>query len=643
MPLQKYFLYKSEEWWAKIILLICLVYLFTISLVSEGLYGDTDSIVHYQFARFAFKYPGNFTDHWAKPLFTILCAPFAQFGFQGAIFFNILCGLFTAWFIYLIARKLNYKYALAVIPITLFAPTFMQTMLTSQVEILFALVLAAGVYFFLDKKHIASAIVISLIPFARTEGVMFLVIFLVAFLLIKKYRAIPFLLSGFIFFSIAGSFHYGSLLWFFTKMPYGPKGSAIYGSGDFTFYIYRLHLTLGWPLLLLALTGITFMIIKLFREDKPGFTYSWLTKYYLIPVSFFAFLFVHSFLWWKGMLGVSSSDRFMACIMPLGGIFALTGLNFILSFKINNGWLKPLLIVLILGLIIYYPYQVLEIPAKLTYGTGEIKRAAQALERLDYKKKKVLYADPRLIFFLDEDPFTNGEAFCYLPDPKKPELKMPDSALLVWDTQFSEVEKGILLDEMLQNQHFRLIDGFAPDKDYRFSTGLNHISLIFRKLPVKNPQNEWIRIDSLDFETAVQKYNLPQLTDSVFYSGKKSVRLYRDHLYSITSVKQLKDISVKPKVIIQGRIKALIPVETDLDKLVLVMEVRDKSENMRRYVSVSSKYFKPRLGQWFEMRILTPMLTDFPPDGFMKLYAYYTGSNEVFVDDLILDYLPVSN
>jgi hypothetical protein len=122
----------SENTRAFIILVLCFIYLLAISLLSKGLYGDADSIVHYQFARYAFKYPFHFVDHWAKPLFTTLSAPFAQFGFQGAVLFNILCGLLTAWLIFLIARKLKYSYSLAVIPFSLFAPIYMTTMFSSS-------------------------------------------------------------------------------------------------------------------------------------------------------------------------------------------------------------------------------------------------------------------------------------------------------------------------------------------------------------------------------------------------------------------------------------------------------------------------------------------------------------------------------
>lgn len=60
---------------------------------SEGYIGDADSATHYRFARYAWKYPVNLLDHWAKPVFTLLASPFAKFGHTGVSVFNLLGGL----------------------------------------------------------------------------------------------------------------------------------------------------------------------------------------------------------------------------------------------------------------------------------------------------------------------------------------------------------------------------------------------------------------------------------------------------------------------------------------------------------------------------------------------------------------------
>jgi hypothetical protein len=100
---------------APYILLFTGIALAGIQLLSTGVNGETDSITHYQIARHAFKYPQLFFDHWGKPLFTLLSAPFAQLGYIGSVVFNLLCGLWSSWFAYLISKRLGYPNAWAAI------------------------------------------------------------------------------------------------------------------------------------------------------------------------------------------------------------------------------------------------------------------------------------------------------------------------------------------------------------------------------------------------------------------------------------------------------------------------------------------------------------------------------------------------
>ena len=629
----------SEETWVIILLVFAGIYLFTLSLLSEGLYGDTDSITHYNLARYAFKYTSNFVDHWGKPLFTTLAAPFAQFGLQGVIFFNILCALVTAWMIYKIARKLNYRFALVAIPFSLFAPIFMINLFTSLTEILFALVLVAAIYFFLKERNILSGIIISFIPYARTEGIMYLFIFMVAFIIARKYRVIPFLFTGFIFYSIAGYFHYKTFFWFFTAMPYGEKGSLLYGSGKFWFYLERFPNLMGYPLLILSLIGLAYLVKTLFTDKNQYYSVEWITKYLLIICSFFAFVLIHSFLWWQGMMGVLASHRFMACIMPLGGLMAVIGLNALLSFQSHRIWIKKIIILLIVGLVIWMPFYYFKIPSILTKQTLVMKSTADALLKIGYKDKLLMYFDPKLAFFLGEDP-SNHSIFSYpLPENKQPEQVLADGSLLVWDTHFAEVYKKLSLEDMLKNPFFKLIDGFAPDKDFKFSNGQNYMSFIFLKLTQKN-NNKWITLDFYNFESdSANKTKI--LTDSLSFSGKKSTKLKPGFTYSVSIGVKLASISNTRKVILRGRVKVNSSSDDAPDKTILVLSVHNADGTITRYLSKHGSYYKPEPGNWYEMSIVTPLQTDIPIGGFVKLYVWYQGEKEIYLDDLCLEYIPV--
>ncbi len=591
----------SQERWAIILLILSGLYLMILFFLSAGLFGETDSVTHYLIARYSFKHPYLLLDHWGKPLFTILSAPFAQFGMMGAVFFNVLCALFTAWFIFRMARLLNYRYALAAIPFALFAPVYMVNVLTSLTEILFAMVLVAGIYFFLKKKMILSSVIISFLPFARMEGMMFLVIFISAFILVKKYKAIPFLITGFVIFSIAGYFRYHDLLWFINAIPYGEKQSALYGSGSFWYYLERFHQLLGFPLTILAVIGIIYLVISMFLEKKPSLTVNWLTEYYLIPVSLFSFILAHSFLWWQGMMGVLATSRFMACVLPLGGFLALLGLNRINSWFDRRKYFGTIFTVMIILITIWVPYTLHKIPARPNWSDQVMKETAGYIRAKGLDRYPVCYSDPKLAYYLGIDPYDSRGLYKNIPDPDQSQFLLSDSSIVVWDTHFSEFEHKIRLEQLLNNPCFRLIDVYSPEIDKQFFTGRQYMSAIFMKVPCQNQEDQWITINSKDIKLA--------------------------------------SLDRESKAIVRARARVLYNKDQDPGKIVLVLSVLDNQDETKRYLTINGSYFQSSPGQWFEMSLLTQVSTIVPENGSIKISVSTDGDRQVQVEDLCLDVL----
>jgi hypothetical protein len=599
----KLFKTYSQERWAIILLVLSGLYLMILYALSDGLFGETDSVSHYLIARYSFQHPYLLVDHWGKPLFTVLSSPFAQFGMQGAVFFNILCALLTAWLIFRMGRLLKYRYALAAIPFTIFAPVYMVNVLTSLTEILFALVLVAGIYFFLKKKMILSSVIISFLPFARMEGMMYLVIFLAAFFLVKNYKAIPFLITGFVLFSLAGTFRYHDLLWFINAVPYGEKGSALYGSGSFWYYLERFHQLLGFPLTILAIIGIIFLILSMFKEKKPALTETWLTEYYLVPVSLFSFILAHSFLWWQGMMGVLATSRFMACVLPLGGFLALVGLNRINSLFARRKYFGSIFTCITILLTIWVPYTLHKIPAVPSWSDQVMKATAEEIKAEGLDRHQIYYFDPKLAYYLGTDPYDSLGMLKHLPDPGQPGFSLKDSSIVVWDTHFGEFEHKIRLEKLLDNPCFRLLDVHSPEIDKKFFTGRQYMSAIFRKLPCQNQEDQWITINS----------------DEI----------------------QLASLNRVSSAVVLARARVLYDKEQDPDHIVLALAVLDEQKEMKRYLTINGSYFRSTPGQWFEMSLLTQVSTIVPVNGSIKLSVVGEGDRQVMVSDLHLDVLSV--
>ncbi|MBI9054197.1 MAG: hypothetical protein JEY96_10305 [Bacteroidales bacterium] len=265
---------------------------------SESAYGGADNYSHYRISHFAWKYPKLFLDHWGKPLFTILSSPFSKYGFKGLQFFNVILGFLTSFFAYLTLKKLNYSNSWIVILFILFTPIYTVVLVSGLTEILFGFIIILSIYLFYSKKYIASSIVISFIIFSRTEGFLFFPIFIFAYLLEKKYKAIPFILVGFLVFSLLGYFILDDFWWFFTKNPYA-KSTGIYGSGDLFHFIKKTNIINGIPLAIFFILGLLSYCWGIIKSKK--ISKKIVVEIALILSGYLIYLAAHSYVWWRGV------------------------------------------------------------------------------------------------------------------------------------------------------------------------------------------------------------------------------------------------------------------------------------------------------------------------------------------------------
>jgi len=246
---------------------IVIIALVTLPVVYFSLFvsferESGDNILHYFFARYAFEDPMLLLDHWAKPVFTLLASPFAQFGFGGMKFFNGLVGVFSAWMTYLTTREFRFRFPWLAILFVMFAPTYFTLLFSGFTEPLFGLFLVTGLYLVVKKRYFSAALLFSLLPYVRTEGVLLAAILGGYFLLMKQWRNVPVLLTGSLLYSLVGWMAGKDLLWLFTEMPYGAK--SVYGSGSIWFYSEQWILAVGVPLGVSSVVGVIFLLAGMF-------------------------------------------------------------------------------------------------------------------------------------------------------------------------------------------------------------------------------------------------------------------------------------------------------------------------------------------------------------------------------------------
>ena len=285
--------------------------------------GDTgDSVSHYLFAKYAPKHPELYFDHWAKPVFVLLASPFAQFGFTGMKIFNSCVVLLTIFTTYRIAKTLKFRNAIIVSFILICTPLYFTLTFSGLTEPLFALVVSISILLLLKDKYIAASILISFLPFIRSEGLIFIGIFAIYFAFKCKWKMLPLLVVGHLIYSFLGYFIHHDLLWVIREIPYAHLDS-VYGNGTLFHFSEKLFYLLGLPIYFLFVIGLIAICWDAIKKKSN------LNEQVLLALGFLSFFIAHSLFWFLGIFGSMGLLRVFICVMPIIALVALKGYNFI--------------------------------------------------------------------------------------------------------------------------------------------------------------------------------------------------------------------------------------------------------------------------------------------------------------------------
>jgi hypothetical protein len=139
-------------------------------LVIDNTYDMGDSIIHYAISHYSWKHYYLFFDNWGKPVFTMLASPFAQVGWKGITFFNSLVGVCTCILIAQIIKKLEWNISPYAALMLFFIPNYPLILNSGLTEPLYALILVSAIYFIVFEQYTWCAVVMSFLPFVRSEG-----------------------------------------------------------------------------------------------------------------------------------------------------------------------------------------------------------------------------------------------------------------------------------------------------------------------------------------------------------------------------------------------------------------------------------------------------------------------------------------
>ena len=447
-----------------IFLVLYVVFATVIILVFNGTGDSGDSVLHYLYAEAAPGKPELYFHHWAKPVFTLLASPFAQFGFTGIKIFNALVVLLTLYFTYRTAEGLNLKRPVIAALIIVCAPLMIRHTFSGLTEPLFGLFTIWGIYLLIREKFVMACVVISFLPFVRSEGLLIIGVVGLYLLISRQWKAISWFLAGHVFYSIAGAFVFGDLLWVFTKIPYASSGS-IYGSGSIFHFADQMPFVIGIPSTILLVVGMAVIIWKYLRGKFDA------RLHILVLGGFLVYAIAHSLFWYFGILNSMGLNRVLLGVLPLMAIIALIGANALIETGKNRKWVSTAITVVIVGLILFFP--VADNPSAVHWRrdmnlSGEQKVAKEisgkVLSQYD-QNRRYIYTPAFLSVTLSRDHFDPKEHMDLHPDVF---YYMEPGDIIIWDNWFSVVDSHIeksVLDNHPQLEHIYTSTGMNEDRE----------------------------------------------------------------------------------------------------------------------------------------------------------------------------------
>lgn len=476
---------KKIAW---ILLAAMFVYLLVILFLSNGTFDYGDGLSHYFISRYSWKYPHLFLDDWGKPLFTLISSPFSQFGLKGITLFNIICGLAASWVACLIARKLEIPLSYFAVIFTCSAPIYFSVMNSGLTEPLFSLMLIWCIWLCMNERYNLSAVIFSFLPFVRAECGFVLPLFLIYYIIKKKYYTLLLLPVGTVFYSIAGAFYYKNIFWLISHNPYSSANSGSYadaGKGVLWTYIKDYHNITGVALAVLLLLGMIWIAggNYFYRKPQENKAPKRLEEILLIYGCAFAIFIGHSLVWGLGIFPTLGLDRYMSTPIPLDSIIALRGLQLITAIPLmkKKNWVGNIAGVLFSVYILYSPYT-LWYKVPFTRGQTEevAAKAVSWLKKSKYANNKVYYMDPYMTVCLNVDPYdfkARGELWQLSHVHPGKDMKQGD--ILMWDAHFGAEEGQMKLTDLLNDTHLKQLNVFKPDVPFKVIGNRDYAVYIF--------------------------------------------------------------------------------------------------------------------------------------------------------------------
>lgn len=549
--------------------------------------GGFDNIRHYQNARFSFSHPELFLDLLGKPLYTTLTSPFALLGFRITRSFNLIVSVLILLFTLKITDRLYKNGSLFSIVLLAFSPVYFFLSTSCLPDLLFGFILIAGIYFMVENKPSLSALIISFLPLESIQGFLIIFIFALVLMLIKSYRSILLLLTGTIIFSLASYFVFGDIQWLTHPVP-NSGGRVV---ADTSGLIGKINFNLGFPLLLLLITGFGIWLTEL--SDKFSLTNRKTILFLLVSGCFLALF--------SGILfsGNWKEYEFLTvALIPLAAIIGGKTVDFFYA-KVENGNVVNGIFIGLVVIQVVLLFTTNKLLLKQDDKTGLAKKGANFL-RFNEPDGKLYYFNPLIPFYLDIDPFDSVKSSLITENYEISE-NMDWDDLLVWDSEFGKMKYDVDLKSLEDDSNLEKLESFyLHDKTVEISK--DDISVqIFKKSKVQ--RGEFVVPDTYEHVLSFEDYINPRVNelDGVKVWTLDSTQEYSPNIVLAPEIVNRKEIL---EFMISVKYKAIGQLEKG--QVLLVFSAISEGKN----IHYKSEYLISSGNKWeeSEMKVTIPEL-----------------------------------
>ena len=278
---------------------------------------DDDCIGRYQNMLKAIDDPSVLLGVWTRPLFSFIYFIPYQFSKHTILITPLLCAC-SSYLIYLSLKKEGLNYAYMVIPFFLFQTLFFNTSKNALLEPLAAAIIAFCYFAYTHKKWLLFSVLGGLLPLARLELSITLILWVYILIFNKKYVYVPLLALGVVIWDLAGMIilQTTDVFWLLDAISSKDTGQNRYGLTSFWHYFNREIYFTGPIVFYFFLLGV---LRKLSLKQLDVF----------VLLQVFVMFGIYVVFSWKLSLGNAAGFiRHLASLSPLVAILACYGFGY---------------------------------------------------------------------------------------------------------------------------------------------------------------------------------------------------------------------------------------------------------------------------------------------------------------------------